>query len=99
MSRYSRALPNTRPITRRIRLARCSSFGDSGMCCGCVMTPTLPLNPVSRSLELGSPAPHRLTRFTAQRNRERERRAHTLLALHPDPPTVELHKLPAKGEP
>src|SRR5215510_16281816 len=33
------------------------------------------------------------------RDRERERRAHPLLALHPDPPTVQLHKLPAQGEP
>src|SRR5215468_9026237 len=30
---------------------------------------------------------------------ERERRAHTLLALHPDPPAVEFYKLPAQGEP
>src|SRR5215471_3557013 len=33
------------------------------------------------------------------RNRERERRAHSELALHPDLPTVEFHKLPAEGEP
>ena len=29
------------------------------------------------------------------RQRERERRAHTLLTLHPDPPAVEFHKLSA----
>src|SRR5215510_9465803 len=34
----------------------------------------------------------------AHRQRERERRAHTLLTLHPDSTTVELHKLPAQGE-
>src|SRR5262245_11756784 len=33
------------------------------------------------------------------RDRERERRAHPLLALHPDPPAVQFHKLPAQGEP
>src|SRR5215468_11849574 len=33
------------------------------------------------------------------RNRERERRALPELALHPDPPAVQLHKLPAQGEP
>src|SRR5262245_40057273 len=31
-------------------------------------------------------------------NRERKRRAHSFLALHPDPPAVEFHKLPAQGE-
>src|SRR5215831_21145007 len=36
---------------------------------------------------------------STQRNRERERRAHTRLALHPDPPAVEFYKLPAQGEP
>src|SRR5262249_26349831 len=33
------------------------------------------------------------------REREAERRAHPLLALDPDPSAVELHKLPAQGEP
>src|SRR5262249_57815325 len=33
------------------------------------------------------------------RNCERERRAHALLALHPDPAAVEFHKLSAQGEP
>src|SRR5262252_5280268 len=30
---------------------------------------------------------------------ERERGAHAHLALHPDSPTVEFHKLPAQGQP
>src|SRR5215468_10566622 len=33
------------------------------------------------------------------RNRERKCRAFALLALHPDPPTVKLHKLPAQSQP
>src|SRR5262249_48899352 len=33
------------------------------------------------------------------RKRERERRAHTLLALHPDPTPVELDELPTQGQP
>src|SRR5262245_20935935 len=32
-------------------------------------------------------------------DRERERRAHSLLTLHPDPPTMQFHKLAAQGEP
>src|SRR6516164_7456321 len=35
----------------------------------------------------------------AHRQREGERRTHTHLALCPDLPTVEFHKLPAQGEP
>jgi len=35
----------------------------------------------------------------AERQREAERRTHSLLALHPNPPTVEFHKLPTQGEP
>src|SRR5262244_3601499 len=34
----------------------------------------------------------------ARRNCERKRRAHTLLALHPDSPTVKFHELPTQGE-
>src|SRR5215510_870974 len=93
-----RASPNMRPITRQMRLARCSSFGNSGMGCGCVMTPTL-LETVSRSLKLVSRVPHRITRFSTHRNRERERRAHTLLTLHPNLAAVQFHKLSTQGEP
>src|SRR5215813_14502890 len=36
---------------------------------------------------------------TAARQRERERRSLSHLTLHPDPPAVQLYKLPAQGEP
>src|SRR5215831_8656564 len=35
----------------------------------------------------------------AQRNREREDRARTLLALYPDPAAVQLDELPTQGQP
>src|SRR5262245_37963613 len=35
---------------------------------------------------------------TAHRQRERERRTGAQLALHPDPPPVQLDKLPAQGQ-
>src|SRR5262249_55683474 len=48
---------------------------------------------------LGLSSTMRISSFAmAHRNRERERRAHALLALHPDPPAVEFHELPAQGE-
>src|SRR5262245_16659296 len=49
---------------------------------------------------LGLSSTMRISSFAmTHRNRERERRAHTLLALHPDPPAMKLHKLPAQGKP
>src|SRR5262245_1643369 len=49
---------------------------------------------------LGLSSTIRISSFAmAHRNRERKPRARTLLALHPDPPTVQFHKLPAQGEP
>ena len=45
------------------------------------------------------PSPGSRWSFTMTRgDRERERRTHTHLALNPDPPTVEFHKLAAQGQ-
>src|SRR4030095_12791832 len=42
----------------------------------------------------------RITSFAkAHRDRERESRDYSNLALHPDPPAMELHKLPTQGKP
>src|SRR5262245_51248374 len=49
---------------------------------------------------LGLSSTMRMSSFAmTHRYGERERRAHPDLALHPDPPTVEFHKLPAQREP
>src|SRR5262249_35728835 len=70
-------------------------------------------NPTEPSGDQGSPLPSvgnaccrsclstiTITSFaTAYRNRKGERRADTLLTLHPDPSAVKLDKLAAQGEP
>ena len=43
--------------------------------------------------------PHPLGRRTTERDRERERRPRADLALHPDPPAVELDEPLGQGEP
>src|SRR5437870_2326797 len=49
---------------------------------------------------LGLSSTMRMSSFAmTHRDRERERRAHADLALHPDPPTMEFDELPAQSEP